>query len=63
MILERNLITPDQLSEKLQVPRSWIYARTRETGPDSMPKIKVGKYLRFHLNEVLDWIEERNERI
>jgi hypothetical protein len=53
-----DLQTVNELAGTLKVPKSWIYTRTRETGPGSIPRIKVGKYLRFDLNKVLDWLQE-----
>lgn len=53
------LLTVEELSGTLKVPPSWVYARTRETGPGCMPRLKVGKYLRFRLSEVMAWIEEK----
>jgi excisionase family DNA binding protein len=50
--------TVNELANVLKVPKSWVYARTRETGPGSIPRIKVGKYLRFEINKVLDWLRE-----
>ena len=58
--MEQNLLTVDELAENLKVPKSWIYSRTRETGPNAMPKIKVGKYRRFVLEEVMGWLKEQN---
>lgn len=55
-----DLLTIDELAEKLKVPKSWIYGNTRQTGPDSIPRIKVGKYLRFRWSEVWEWIENQN---
>ena len=59
--MNQNLLTVDELAESLSVPKSWIYSRTRETGPDAMPRIKVGKYRRFVLADVLDWLKSQNE--
>jgi len=59
--MNEHLLTVEELSETLKVPKSWIYSRTRETGPDAMPRIKVGKYCRFILNDVLDWLKCQNE--
>lgn len=59
--MNQNLLNVDELSESLNVPKSWIYSRTRETGPDAMPSIKVGKYCRFVLDDVLDWLKKQNE--
>jgi predicted DNA-binding transcriptional regulator AlpA len=55
----QDLLTIIELSAKLKVPKSWLYSRTRETGPRAIPRIKVGKYLRFRFDDVMHWIEER----
>ncbi len=52
------LQTLEELALKLKVKKSWIYAKTRETGASSMPRVKLGKYLRFRLSDVLAWIEQ-----
>jgi predicted DNA-binding transcriptional regulator AlpA len=57
----KKLVGVNELAESLNVPKSWVYSRTRETGPDAMPRIKVGKYCRFVLNDVLDWLKSKNE--
>ena len=54
-------LTVEELAKSLNVPKSWVYSRTRETGPDAMPRIKVGKYCRFVLNDVLEWLQGQNE--
>lgn len=57
----QNLSSVKELADKLNVPKSWIYSRTRETGPEAMPRIKVGKYCRFVLDDVLAWLKSQNE--
>jgi len=52
-------LTIDELAKRLRVKKSWIYRYSRQSGPESIPKIKVGKYLRFRLNEVMKWVEGR----
>ena len=52
-----NLATVSQIAEFLQVPNSWIYARTRRRGNDRIPHFKLGKYLRFSRCEVLEWVQ------
>jgi len=59
--MNQNLLTVDELSESLNVPKSWVYSRTRETGSGAMPRIKVGKYCRFVLDDVLNWLKKQNE--
>ena len=57
-----SLMTVNELARKLKVPKSWIYTRTRESGPDAMPKIHVGRYLRFIWNDVWDWIQKNQKK-
>jgi excisionase family DNA binding protein len=52
------LLTVEELAKELKVKPSWVYGETRKTGPRSIPKLRVGKYLRFNLQEVLDWLKE-----
>ena len=37
----------EELSEYLDVPAGWIYDRTRSNGPEVIPHVKLGKYIRF----------------
>ena len=53
------LLTVQELAEKLKVKKSWVYSRTRETGPGVMPRISLGKYRRFRLQDVLEWCEKK----
>ena len=41
------LWTPEILASYLGVPVSWIYKRTRKHGPELIPHVKLGKYVRF----------------
>lgn len=60
---EQTFLTVRDLSKVLRVPKSWIYTRTRETGPGSIPRVVVGKYRRFILKDVLSWLEKKqNEK-
>ena len=53
------LMTVEELAQGLRVKKSWIYGKTRETGPEAIPRIKVGKYIRFRKSEVMAWLEKR----
>jgi len=57
----KKLFGVNELAEVLGVPPSWVYARTRLKGPDSIPCLRVGKYLKFKLDEVMDWLKSQNE--
>lgn len=56
-----NFLTVNELAESLKVPKSWVYSRSREKGPSAMPRIRMGKYLRFELDKVLDWLKQQSE--
>ena len=53
-----NLVTVQVMAEMLDVPVSWIYQRTR-FGRESIPHIKLGKYIRFDPKEVIDFFKEK----
>ncbi len=59
--LERHLLTISEMAERLKVPKSWLYARTRIKGPEAIPRLKVGKYLRFVEADVLAWLGKESE--
>ena len=59
--MNQNLLTINELAERLKVPKSWLYSKTRETGPDAIPRLKVGKYLRFYFDEVMAWIQKKQD--
>ena len=44
------LLTPEQLAEKLKLPVSWVYEQSRL---GNIPTHKLGRYIRFDLHEVL----------
>ena len=56
--MERPLLTIQEAASLLNVPKSWLYARTRRRGADALPHHRVGRYVRF-TNEDLDLIVER----
>lgn len=53
------LLTIIEMAKRLKVHPSWLYSRTRETGEGTIPRIKIGKYIRFSEAEVLTWIREK----
>lgn len=56
----QNFETVAELAKRLRVPKSWVYAKTRETGGDAIPRVKVGKYIRFVPEQVDSWLEQQN---
>jgi len=51
-------LTPKELAERLHMPLSWVYERSRQ---GRIPTHRFGKYLRFNLAEVLDAEKEAKE--
>jgi hypothetical protein len=47
----RKLATPDELAELLSVPVTWVYDHTRERCEDPIPCQRLGKYVRFDLED------------
>jgi len=54
------MVTPEELAKLLKVPLSWIYDRTRKSGPDKLPFYKMGRYLRFSVPEIEDYLRRRS---
>jgi len=52
------LVTVGELAEFLQVPESWVYSHT---AANDIPHVRVGRYVRFRLGEVMKWLGDRNE--
>lgn len=50
------LIDVEGLAEALLVDPSWIYGKTRQ---NLLPCVKVGKYYRFYLSEVLTSLKDQ----
>ena len=46
----QTLLTPEELAERLNVPISWVYEQSRQ---NKIPTHRVGRYIRFSLEEVL----------
>ena len=54
-----SLLTVEQVAEMWQLPRSWIYERTRRRGLEQLPHFKMGKYLRFEGKAVEEFLERQ----
>jgi excisionase family DNA binding protein len=53
------LVNVKGLAAYLNVPKSWVYERTRDKSEGSIPRVNVGKYVRFHVPDVLKWLKEQ----
>ena len=59
-MLADEVMTVSEVAAFLKVPNSWIYERTRRTGDERLPHIKLGKYLRFSMREILEWLKKQD---
>lgn len=59
--LEDELLTVSEMASALKVPISWVYERTRRSGADRIPHLKLGKYLRFRWSAVRAWLDSLNK--
>lgn len=55
----KELVTINEMAEILKVKPSWLYSRTMQTGEGAIPRINVGKYIRFNPDDVMTWIEKQ----
>lgn len=53
------LLTVDDVASLLQVPKSWVYERTRRRGSDRLPCVRLGKYVRFEAGAVRAFVAKR----
>ena len=53
------MVDSDGLAEYLSVPKSWVYERSRDKSKGSIPRIMVGKYVRFNVHDVLEWLQRQ----
>ena len=50
------LLTSEQLAEQLTIPATWLEEAARR---DEVPFVRIGKYVRFDLDEVLSSLNPR----
>jgi excisionase family DNA binding protein len=53
------LLTPTDAAERLQVPVSWVYERTRMNAMPGL--VRIGKYVRIRESELNVFIESGGE--
>ena len=55
---KRRLLTPEEIAEELQIPKSTIYKLCSE---GEIPAAKIGKHWRFDRSRLDAWLESRFE--
>jgi excisionase family DNA binding protein len=51
------ILTPEELAERLKVPVSWVYDKQRARCKNKIPSKPMGRYVRFDWDEVVEWLE------
>jgi excisionase family DNA binding protein len=49
-----DVLTVEQLAERLKVPVSWVYKHAN----NGLPTLRCGRYLRFSWPEVCEWLRQ-----
>lgn len=61
--MENDLLTLEEMANRLKVKVSWLYRKTKENGTEAIPRLMVGKYIRFNEAEVMEWLRRKqNEK-
>jgi len=53
------LVDKKGLCAYLNVKKSWIDSKVRDTSKGSIPRVQVGKYVRFDIDEVMEWLKRQ----
>lgn len=53
--VKRRLVTAEVIATELQFSTKWVYHAVKAMG---MPHYRVGRYVRFDLDEVLEWVRD-----
>ena len=57
------LLTVEDVAALLQVPKSWVYERTRRRGAQRLPFIRLGKYVRFEREAIRNFVARQRSHV
>lgn len=57
-----DILTPEQLAQRLQVGVNWVYEKSRARGKhgNPLPVLRCGRYLRFSWPDVCEWLRSNS---
>lgn len=55
------LLTAEEIADRLKLPVSWVRSRTRSRSLDRLPSIALGRYRRYEWAAVERWLGEHRE--
>lgn len=44
-----DIITPEELADRLKVPENWVFEKTRARCENPIPCLRIGRFIRFDL--------------
>ena len=53
-----DILTPEELAARLKVRKSWVYEQTRSRNRNPLPRLNMGRYLRFDWSKVVEWLTQ-----
>jgi excisionase family DNA binding protein len=51
-----DILTPEEVATRLKIPESWVYEKTRARCRNPIPCLRLGRYIRFDWNAVIEWL-------
>lgn len=58
-LLPSDILTVEELAERLKVSSTWVYDKMRQRGPCSLPVLHCGRYLRFSWIAISAWLYQQ----
>ena len=52
-------ITPEAVAEIFGVSLTWVYEKCRTRQRDPLPTLRIGRYIRFEKDAVVQWARSR----
>ncbi len=52
-------VSVEELADRLGVTRSCVYTWTRRRGPESIPRVRLGRRYGFDVDDVVRWLKEQ----
>jgi len=55
-----DILTPEELAARLKVRKTWVYKQTRSRSRNPLPRLRIGRYLRFDWTKVSEWLNQED---
>jgi excisionase family DNA binding protein len=58
-VMDSLFLTPEQVAELLATSVTWVYEKSRTRQRDPLPTLRIGRYIRFEKDAVIQWARNR----